>query len=285
MAKKRKSTPAQVIKQVEEPVAAVAAVDSKAWSIHDFNIQAIIVATLSFIFYFNSFWNEFAHDDGIVIVKNEYVQEGFAGIPKILTKDAYDSYYRQLNTTNQLHGGRYRPLSIVTFAIEQQFFGAVPEDRLDSVLKQNIAYGVHGKQEEKLVSNMHVRHVVNVLIYMLSVVVLLYFFRYVVFKSNPNMAFIAAIIFTIHPIHTEVVANVKSRDEIMSLLFICTTFIYTFKYQESKKVKMLIAALVSYFLAFLSKEYAITLVILLPLSLYIFNGYSLKKSVVPFCRL
>jgi Flp pilus assembly protein TadD len=117
---------------------------------------------------------------------------------------------------------------------------------------------------------------------MLSVVVLLYFLRYIVFKNNLMMAFIATIIFTIHPIHTEVVANVKSRDEIMSLLFMCLTFIFTFKYQESKRVKMLIGAMVSYFLAFLSKEYAITLVVLLPLSLYIFNKYSLRKSVEAF---
>ena len=63
------------------------------------------------------FWDTIlplAHDDGIVIVKNEYVQEGFAGLKGIFTKDAYDSYYRQLNTINQLSGGRYRPLSVST---------------------------------------------------------------------------------------------------------------------------------------------------------------------------
>ncbi len=244
--------------------------------------QAIIVSIVAFVFYFNSFFNEYAHDDGIVIVKNEYVQEGFAGIPKILTRDAYDSYYRQLNTTNQLHGGRYRPLSIVTFAIEQQFFGPVPEDQIDSVMKQNVAYGMRGPQEQKLVNDMHVRHIINVLWYMLCVVALLYLLRYIVFKSNPMMAFVAAILFTIHPIHTEVVANVKSRDEIMSLLFMCLTFIFAFKYEEGKKIKMLIAALVSYFLAFLSKEYAITLVVLLPLSLYIFNKSSIQQSIKAF---
>ena len=282
MAKKRKPNPAQVTNQTEETVVASPGPNPKGWSIYDFKVQAVIIAVLAFVFYFNSFFNEYAHDDGIVIVKNEYVQEGFSGIPKILTRDAYDSYYRQLNTTNQLHGGRYRPLSIVTFAIEQQFFGAVQQDQLDSVLKQNIAYGVRGPQEQKLVNNMHVRHIINVLWYILSVIAFLYLLRYIVFKTNPMMAFIAAIIFTIHPIHTEVVANVKSRDEIMSLLFICLTFIFTFKYQEDKKIKMLIAALLSYFLAFLSKEYAITLVALLPLSLYIFNRYSIKDSIKAF---
>jgi len=250
--------------------------------LYEFKVQAIIIGIVAFVFYFNSFFNEYAHDDGIVIVKNEYVQEGFAGIPKILTRDAYDSYYRQLNTTNQLSGGRYRPLSIVTFAIEQQFFGAVSEENVDSILRQNISFGVRGKQQARLIQQMHIRHIFNVLWYMLSVIVLLYFLRYIVFRGAPIMAFVAALIFTIHPIHTEVVANVKSRDEIMSLLFMCMTFILDFKYREQKKPWLLICALISYFLAFLSKEYAITMVVLLPLALYIFNGYSIKKSLIAF---
>lgn len=253
--------------------------DISSWLLH-FNGQAIIVALLAFLLYANTFQHEFAHDDGIVIVKNEYVLEGFAGIPGILTKDAYDSYYRQLNTTNQLKGGRYRPLSMVTFAIEQQFMGAVPEENLDSVLKNTISYGVSGPNQKKLIDTMHVRHVFNVLWYMLSAVVLLYFLRYIVFNKYPAMALIAAVLFTVHPVHTEVVANVKSRDEIMSLLFMCLTFIYAFKYDEQKqKLWLLAAALISFFFAFLSKEYAITLLALLPLSFYIFRGYSLARSI------
>ncbi len=280
MAKKINTQPAQTVKQTPPPVVEMPVQVAKPWSIYDFKLQAVIVALLAFGFYFNSFFNEFAHDDGIVIVKNEYVLEGFAGIKDIMTKDAYDSYYRQLNTTNQLSGGRYRPLSIVTFAIEQQFLGAVPLDKIDSTLKQSISYGVSGPQQQKLITAMHVRHVVNVLIYMVSVIVLLYFLRYIIFKNAPLMAFIAAVLFTIHPIHTEVIANVKSRDEIMSLLFMCLTFILAFKYEEDrKKIGVLISALFSFLLAFLAKEYAITMVVLLPLAFFIFNNYSFSKSI------
>ena len=281
MAKKIKTQPAQTtIKQTPPPVVETPATEYKSWSFYDFKVQAIIVALLAFVFYANSFYNEFAHDDGIVIVKNEYVLEGFAGIKDIMTKDAYDSYYKQLNTTNQLSGGRYRPLSIVTFAIEQQFMGPVPLDKIDSTLKQSISYGVSGPQQAHLITVMHVRHVVNVLIYMISVVVLLYFLRYIIFPNNPLMAFLAAVLFTIHPIHTEVIANVKSRDEIMSLLFMCLTFILAFKYEEDrKKVWLLISGLFSFLLAFLAKEYAITMVVLLPLAFYLFRNYSISKSI------
>jgi protein O-mannosyl-transferase len=285
MAKKKRtnSTPVaeQKPKAVAEEIIGVE-VPAKPLSIYDFKVQAVIVGLLALIFYFNTVFNEYAHDDGITIIKNEYVQTGFAGIPSIFTKDAYDSYYRQLNTINQLSGGRYRPLSIVTFAIEQQFMGPISEDKIDSVLKERIAYGIRGDAEKKLINEMHVRHVVNVLFYILSVVVILYFLRYVVFKHSPITALVAAILFTIHPIHTEVVANVKSRDEIMSLMFMCITFIYEFRYRELKKPWMLGAALISLFFAFLSKEYAITMVFLLPMSLIVFKRYSFQNSIVAF---
>jgi len=304
MAKKKNSIPPVDVKKAQEAVPTPAPEPTpkvrEPLSIYDFKVQAVIVALLALIFYANTWYNEYAHDDGIVIIKNEYVQEGFAGIPKILTKDAYDSYYRQLNTVNQLAGGRYRPLSIVTFAIEQQFFGAIPVDKVDSVLSQNLSYGLRGPAEQKVVHDMHIRHLFNVLWYMLSVVIVLYFLRYIIFRNNPMMALVAAVLFTIHPIHTEVVANVKSRDEIMSLLFMCLTFIFAFKYQDAKKemerfkktavqksnpVSYLLWGLLCFLLAFLSKEYAITLLVLLPLSLYLFDEKPLPdsiKSMAPF---
>ena len=283
MSKKQKKSPLLpqpvIAETAAHPPAESDINESRPVSILDFKVQAIIVVLLGFIFYINTFSNEFAHDDGIVIVKNEYVQAGFAGIPKIFTKDAYDSYYRQLNTTNQLAGGRYRPLSIATFAIEQQFFGAVPEEKMDSFLKQNLTYGVSGDAQKKLHRDMHIRHLFNVFWYMAALVALLYFLRKIVFKDQPLMALVATIIFAIHPIHTEVVANVKSRDEIMSLLFMCLTFILAFKYEEEKKYGILIGAMLSLFLAFLSKEYAITIFALLPLSFYLFKNYTIPQSL------
>ncbi len=245
--------------------------------LYQFKIQAIIVGLLAFVFYINTSQNEYALDDTIVIVKNEYVYEGFAGLGSIFTKDAFDSYYKQFNSSNQLSGGRYRPLSIATFAVEQQFMGAIPLKKVDSVVAHA---GEHGPQEKTLMKNMHIRHVFNVIWFVASMIVLLYFLRYVVFRENMIMALLTAILFTIHPIHTEVVANVKSRDEIMSLMFVCLTFIFAFKYDEQKDNKgLLVAGLVSYFLAFLSKEYAIAVIVLLPLAFYLFKRYSLFESI------
>ncbi len=262
----------------EETPIPIVEVDTRfpAW-LSSFKFQAIFIAVLSFLLYINSVNNEYALDDTAVILKNEYVYQGFEGIPSILTKDAFDSYYKQFKTSNQLSGGRYRPLSIVTFAIEQQFMGKVPDSKIDSVVTHA---DEKGPQEKVLNHNMHIRHFFNVLWFTAAVLVLLYFLRYIIFRSNPIMAFIAAILFTVHPIHTEVIANVKSRDEIMSILFMCLTYIMAFKFVEHKKKWMLAVGMISYFLAYLSKEYSITVMVLLPLAFYLFNRMSVGRSIV-----
>ena len=46
-----------------------------------FRVQAIILAAIGFVFYCNTFSHEFAFDDLMAIVDNEYVQQGVTGIP------------------------------------------------------------------------------------------------------------------------------------------------------------------------------------------------------------
>lgn len=229
--------------------------------IYSFKMQAILLVFIGFVFYANSFSNEYALDDGIVIQNNDYVQEGFRGIPKILSTDAYESFYRHMGAKQQLAGGRYRPLSVVTFAIEQQFFGSNAEVKpLDDVAT--------------------VRHFMNVVYYLLSIFFLFYLLRNYIFKENHLAAFVACFIFLIHPMHTEVVANAKSRDEILSFLFITLTFISVFRYRERKSVSQILLGLLFYFLALLSKEYAVTLLILIPMLLFVVLKETFLKSIL-----
>lgn len=229
--------------------------------IYSFKMQAILLVFIGFVFYANSFSNEYALDDGIVIQNNDYVQEGFRGIPKILSTDAYESFYRHMGAKQQLAGGRYRPLSVVTFAIEQQFFGSNAEVKpLDDVAT--------------------VRHFMNVVYYLLSIFFLFYLLRNYIFRENHLAAFVACLIFLIHPMHTEVVANAKSRDEILSFLFITLTFISVFRYRERKSVSQILIGLLFYFLALLSKEYAVTLLILIPMLLFVVLKETFLKSIL-----
>jgi tetratricopeptide (TPR) repeat protein len=242
-------------KKIAPPVA------STNFSFGSFKFQSILLIIIGLVFYANSFKNEYALDDGIVIIKNEYVQQGLRGIPKILKTDSYDSFYKQMNAKQQLSGGRYRPLSVVTFALEEQFFG-------------------NGDKEKPSGTVTFIRHVLNVLLYIFSILVLLYFLRNSIFKENVFVPFLTCLLFLIHPLHTEVVANIKSRDEILSFLFILLTLITALKYREEKKTKTLFWSLTFYFLALLSKEYAITLMVLLPILFYVLLDKTIKESIV-----
>lgn len=239
----------------------------------NFKLQALLLIIIGIILYSNSFYNGYALDDGIVIEKNEYVQQGLRGIPKILSTDAYDSFYRQMNAKQQLSGGRYRPLSVVTFAIEQQLFGTTKSSKIVDTKTDTT-------EADTIETIATVRHILNVAFYILSIVVLLYFLRKFIFKETPLIAFIASLIFLIHPIHTEVVANIKSRDEILSFLFIVLTFINVLSYQQTSNKKHLAFGIVSYFLALLSKEYAVTMIVLIPMLLYINNKKTIRESII-----
>ena len=106
--KQQKANPAPGPSRVEQApvVKPVTEKASKPLSINDFWIQATIIALIGFLFYCNTFSNEIAFDDKIVITQNEYVQSGFAGIPKILTGEAYESFSKQQKIGNPLTGGR-----------------------------------------------------------------------------------------------------------------------------------------------------------------------------------
>jgi tetratricopeptide (TPR) repeat protein len=116
------------------------------------------------------------------------------------------------------------------------------------------------------------------ILYILLATILLYLFRNYVLKGMPMAAFFAALLFLAQPIHTEVVANVKSRDEILSLLFVCGTLLYALRFADMGRARDRILAAVCFFLALLSKEYGVVLVALLPLCLYVLRGIPLKTT-------
>lgn len=257
--------------------------------------QALVVGLLSIVFYYNSWTNQYALDDDIVMRQNVYVQKGFGGIGEIMSNDAYKSFYQSMGVEQQLSGGRYRPLSIVSFAIEQSIFGETYGERFEEVrdsLFEMQKKGISdiGSQSrligEKNILELNIketnkdiaphRHIMQIFWFALSMIILLRFLRNHMFRENTDIAFFAALLFVIHPIHTEVVANVKSRDEIFSLMFIVLTLEYFFRYDLKRTAKNLWLGITFFFLALLSKEYAVTLIALIPMGLMIFHRRQFK---------
>lgn len=243
-------------------------------------IPYIIITVLGFGLYANTFHHEFALDDDIIICKNEHVLKGMAGMGDVLTKDVFDSYYKSMNLTAQLAGGRYRPFSVATYAIEQEFIGTLPDGlKPDSwdLNKNKIKDPSEDVNKDGLwtdrdfkVKGTTLRHVNNVLLYILGVGIIYLFLSRFFFKENKLLALLTSLLFLAHPLHSEVVANMKSRDEILSLMFIVLTLYFSFTYVEEKNRKNLILACVSYFIALLSKEYGATLLFIVPLGLYVY---------------
>lgn len=99
-------------------------------------------------------------------------------------------------------------------------------------------------------------------------------------ESKRYLVFAAALIFAAHPLHTEAVANIKGRDEIMSMLGSIIALFAIIKYVDSKQTKYIILACISFFIAYLSKENTITFLAVIPLSLYYFRDMNAKEAIM-----
>ncbi|MBL7767077.1 MAG: hypothetical protein JNJ58_13335 [Chitinophagaceae bacterium] len=253
-------------------------------------IPYLIFTLFGLALYANTFHHEFALDDEIIICENIYVLKGIDGIGEIMQHDIFDSYNQSLNSKSSLAGGRFRPFSLATFAIEQEFIGTLPngiqpdswdlnQNKIGDANEDINHDGLFNSMDVK-VKGMGMRHVVNVLLYILCISILFRFLSTYFFKDKPLLAFLTALLFLAHPIHTEVVANVKSRDEILSLMFMILTLHLSFKYVANKKITTLLLGLLAYFIALLSKEYGVTLLIILPAAIYVYHK-DFKWSSVP----
>jgi len=205
--------------------------------------------------YANTLTHQYALDDKIVITENQFTKQGFAGIGDILTTDVFVGFYGK--EKNLVTGKRYRPLSLVTFAIEHDIFGLNP----------------------------FISHLINMLLYLLTVIVL-YRLMQQMFpdkKDNPwyfATPFIITMLYVAHPLHTEVIANIKGRDEILSLLGSLIALYYTFKWLDDPKSKYLLLSSLSIFLALFSKENAITFLFIIPVSVHFCTDHKLKRNLM-----
>ena len=230
---------------------------------------AILVAAV-LLAYASSLDNRYALDDDLVFARNVVVQRGVDGLFEIFTRDSYAGFYETMNAAPQLAGGRYRPLALATFAIEQTLFGVTLGDRYralgDPIARMDL---IENEMETANLALAPLRHVVSVLLYAASLVILLLLLEQHLLRDTPLVAFVATILFALHPVHTEVVANVKSRDEILSLLFIALTLLFACRYSEERRRNSFRLAIVFFALALLSKEYAVVLPLVLVVILVI----------------
>ncbi len=221
-------------------------------------MPALILVVLAFVLYGASLSFGYVLDDQMVIWENVYVQKGFAGLRDIFGYDSFMGYFQKQEQLFLLEGGRYRPLSLATFAME---------------------VGIFGKDNANLA---HISHFINILLYGLTGV-LLYRILLGLFPLKEggrwyfSMPFLAALIFALHPLHSECVANIKGRDEILALLCSLAALWATLKYFDTNRGMFLGLSGLFLFLGLLSKENALTFLAVIPATVWFFcSGPGLK---------
>ncbi len=213
---------------------------------------ALALLVLPMLLYFGALRLGYVLDDKLVLSENKFVQKGTKGIKDIFSHDSFTGY---LGTQqNIVTGARYRPLSIATFAMEHQVFGVAPG----------------------------MSHFINILLYGLTALLIFRLLSMLV-KQDAEQAwylrlpFVAALLFALHPLHTEVVANIKGRDEILALLLALASAYYLLRALETSKGWQAWWAGGLFLLAVLAKENAITFLAVVPLLALAFSGADLKK--------
>ncbi|MDF2451655.1 MAG: tetratricopeptide repeat protein [Bacteroidota bacterium] len=220
------------------------------------NKTVLLFFCLTFLFYGNTLKNKYSLDDDYVTVTNfkngnenyvpnhKLVKKGFKGIPRIWKE-------RYAHDTESSFD--YRPLVTTIFAIEYGIFGQSP----------------------------FISHLLNILFYFLICCVLFFtiqtLFEKHIFKDT--ISFLTAFIFLIHPAHTEVVNNIKCRDELMALLFSLLAVLNSLRYYDRASVKYLFAAFVFLILGLFCKRTAILTIAVIPLCFIFYRTVNLKKTI------
>jgi protein O-mannosyl-transferase len=208
---------------------------------------ALLLAAVAALTYVGTLGHGYVLDDPLAIGGNEVVKRGFAAWPELLT-----THYRQGTEGASASALLYRPLSLMAFAAEW------------SIMPNSAGFG----------------HFMNVLYYALATGLVFLGLRRMLTGYHWWWAAGAALLFAIHPIHTEVVANIKSRDEIFVVLFGMLAF-YGFarRHFHDGSARWGWISLGAYFLALLSKESAVMLWPVFGLAAWFFGRFDAKKSL------
>lgn len=202
-----------------------------------------ILVLLVIILYSSSFNHGYTYDDAAVVSQNRYVQKGFAGIGDILRSQYFEGYDAHTNAM------AYRPVSLISYAVEYELFGQDAQPH----------------------------HAISIILYALTGILLFLTLHRLLKGYHYSLPFIIALLFVAHPIHTEVVTNIKSRDELLGFFNFLVSLIFLLKYLDKPSTGKLIFSLLFYFLALASKESLLPTLAVIPLLLYFFRDLAWKK--------
>ncbi|MEY3443613.1 MAG: hypothetical protein RLZZ519_1894, partial [Bacteroidota bacterium] len=210
-------------------------------------LWALLIFALAFVQYGNTLTHGYVWDDDIVIVYNKRVQQGFSAIP---------GHFEFRNRANFEDFTGYRPVTMSSFSIDIGLFGMNPK----------------------------AAHAMNVLLFALLCVVLFRTLRHLFPNYHPAFAFFVTLVFLVHPIHVEAVANIKSRDEILALLFGLLSLQFFVKHYRTGKWLQLAISALFLLLGALSKEGALTFFAIIPLTVLLLLVGDKRQKLVGLAK-
>jgi protein O-mannosyl-transferase len=203
------------------------------------------ILVLAFTLYANTLANGFVYDDHQQVQENPYAQS-FRYVGKIFTSTVW-SFQGEEGKTNY-----YRPLMTLVYLLSNKAFQGLP-------------YGFH-------LINILLNCIVVGLVFLVSARLL----------GDQIVALGAATLFALHPIHTEVVAWIAALTELELAAFYLASFVCFVRLKDggpTDNKKMRLMAWLFFGLALLSKEQAITLIVLVTVYEHFYRE---GRDLVPF---
>ncbi len=183
-------------------------------------LTVLIITLVGIAVYLSSLSGEFIWDDIHFISDNTYLRSP-SYLPLIMTGDVAAGSGEVYNY--------YRPLTTVTYLFDFSFWGLNPAGY----------------------------HISGILLHILVALAVYYLLR-LLFK-DPLLAFIAALLYLVHPIQTETVAYISGRPDSLAALFMLACFISYLKQQAAGSIPLIFLSISLYLLALLSRENSVVL--------------------------
>lgn len=178
----------------------------------------------------------FNFDDQLVSINHPLTSQGVKALPEIFT-----SHYYQDESG---YAYEYRPVVLASFAIEHSLFGENPK----------------------------VSHFINVALYATLIAVLFILLLNLFPQISILFHILVCVLFLAHPIHTEVVASIKNRDEILALLFGLLAWLAVVKAFDKERMILIALAFVLFVFGILSKLSVASFCVLIPFSIVLFRA-------------
>jgi len=224
-------------------------------------IQISLLVMLAGAIFSNTLHNDFIWDDLLLITDNRLIRD-CQNTPLFFTPHYW----------NELHpvAGEYRPIRTVSFAADYSLWKLNPAGY----------------------------RVTNLLLHVINVALVFYLVLFIADKKRDrsggigsgqrgffSLAFLTALFFATHPIHTESINFVKNRSDLLALLFFLLSFILFIKHIIAAGLRdrhlFIIGAWISFALAVLSKQMALTLPgVLLLYTVCFVPGSERKRSLI-----